>query len=565
MAKSGNKIWRYFKRTLLVFGILLLGFLIYFFAAIVITKPEIKDQTCLSVKRLNPQPNHYTLGNNWLKKNEFGLWEMYVEGDGFERGVAIGKLTQELAEKQETAFITQIKKLVPSDGYLTFLKFFVGYFNRKLPEHIIPEYQQEIYGVSLFASDKYDYLAPKYYRILNYHAAHDIGHALQDKNMTVGCTSFSARGNKSEDHQLIIGRNFDFYSGDEFAENKIIVFCAPKTGYDFSYITWAGFTGVVSGMNSEGLTVTINASKSEIPTSAATPISLLAKEILQYAKNKDEALAIAKKRKIFVSESILIGSKNDNQSFIIEKSPSKTALYSEKDDVLICSNHFQSKEFKNDVINLKNQAESSSAYRKKRMQELTDKEDKLSYLEVANILRNQKGIQDKNIGLTNEKGINQLIAHHAVIFKPSQGLLWVSTQPFQLGKFLCYDINSVIHNSQKTSDRIVHFNPQKTIPVDEFLSSKDYQNYLLYKKLKTQIQEFNNSEAKAPLNKKIIDTFIASNSEYYHTYWIVGDYFAKLENNKNAILNYSIALQKEVATVKEREQIKEAIKACQQK
>ena len=110
--------------------------------------------------------------------------------------------------------------MVPSTSTLNYLKYFIAFFNRNIDDHIPEEYLQEIYGESLYASDKFDFIAPKYRRLLNYHAAHDIGHAINDKNMNVGCTSFGAWGNKTIDGKLIVARNFDFYVGDEFAKNK---------------------------------------------------------------------------------------------------------------------------------------------------------------------------------------------------------------------------------------------------------------------------------------------------------------------------------------------------------
>ena len=156
------------------------------------------------------------------------------------------------------------------------------------------------------------YADGEYFFVLNYDAvtiAHGGDSAVVGRDMS---------NIKTEDGQLIIGRNFDFYAGDDFSKNKIISFVNPTEGYKFMSVTWAGMIGVVSGMNEHGLTVTINAGKSKIPLIAKTPISILTREILQYASTIDEAIAIAKKRQVFVSESIFIGSAKDKKAITID-------------------------------------------------------------------------------------------------------------------------------------------------------------------------------------------------------------------------------------------------------
>ncbi|MBK6985052.1 MAG: hypothetical protein IPH32_10005 [Bacteroidetes bacterium] len=70
---------------------------------------------------------------------------------------------------------------------------------------------------------------------------------------------------------------------------------------------------------------------------------------------------------------------------------------------IICPNHYQGKDYENDFANLNNQIESSSLYRNIRLKQLLSNSDTINYFQAATILRNQKGLNDKNIGLTNEK------------------------------------------------------------------------------------------------------------------------------------------------------------------
>ncbi len=213
-------------------------------------------------------------GGNLLRQSEGGLWEVWVQGSPVERGVTLGRMTQGLLYYQERVFVDQIRRIVPSDSYLKFLRYLLVGFNRRLGQNVPAEFREEIYGISLSCTHEFDAIGTPYERQLNYHAAHDIGHAMQEY-MLVGCSSFAAWDSRSADSALIVGRNFDFWVGDDFARNKIVAFYAPQSGYKFASVTWPGMTGVLSGMNEQGLTVTINAAKGSPPTSSAMPISLV--------------------------------------------------------------------------------------------------------------------------------------------------------------------------------------------------------------------------------------------------------------------------------------------------
>lgn len=506
--------------------------------------PPIVDETLTpdNYKRITVAKDHYKVKNNWLKKNEFGVWEMYLEGSPYERGLIYGVLAKEIIASQELSFVNQINELIPSQFFQRFLQVFIAWLNRDMDSYVNKENLAEIYGISKSFSNEYDYIGPKFYRILYYHAAHDIGHALADLRI-VGCTSFSAKGSYTTDGELLIGRNFDFYMGEEFAKDKLIIFVKPDSGYNFSSYSWAGFTGVVSGMNDQGLTVTLNAATSDVPIKAKEPISLLAREILQYAKNIEEAVAIAKNRETFVSESLFIGSANDNNTTIIEKSPSKTDVFFENKEVVVCANHYQSELHKNDKSNLDNIEMSDSKFRFSRMESLISNYKPLDVFSTATILRDRKGANNENIGLGNPQSINQLIAYHAVIFKPKAKKIWISTYPYQLGKFICYDLNDVF-NFPKHTQHIGSL----TIEDDPFLKTAEFDKYLNYKKTKEKIVKHVMFGRELTLSDADIKNFIAANPESYESYFNIARYYEAQEDYCKAKEMYSLTLTKVIAS-----------------
>ncbi len=478
-----------------------------------------------------------------MKKNQYGLWEMYITGEDFELGYKKGILADSLIRLQEEIFIKSIREFVPSNFYLNILKYFVSWFNRNIDKHVPEEYLKEIYGVSLFACDEFNFVGPPYQRMLNYHAAHDIGHALQNMNL-VACTAFKVKGDRSKDSTMIIGRNMDFSSGDDFAENKIIAFYKPKLGNNFCFITWAGMIGVISGMNDKGLVITLNAAKSEIPTSAKTPVSILARKVLQYASDISEAYEIIANTEVFVSELFLVGSAVDNKTVIIEKSLEKTGVYETSYNSLIATNHYQSDELKNSELNIESINEGSSLYRWKRVDELLNKKEKHDVESFAAMLRNQKGLNDKDIGMGNEKAINQLIAHHSVIFKPEKLKIWVAVNPYQLGKYLCYDLNEIFYDDIDIKNDV--FVDSLTIHEDSFLYDKEYQNFIKYKEM-TDNFKYLYSEKKANIiTQKEIEYYKQLNPDFYYTYYMAGEYYRLNEDYDKAKKYYKISLLKKI-------------------
>ena len=608
-------------------------------------------------------------GSSSLRIDPDGLYEMRVCGGPFERGEAIGKLGEDLLYQQEKAFADKLFEMVPSSRYRAFLHYFITIFNRRMGASVPLEYRQEIKAMSASCTHEFDEFGSPYERQMQYHSAHDIGHVMQDY-MLVGCTSFAVWGRESADSSLLMARNFDFYMGEEFAKNKLVLFEKPDSGYAYVSVTWPGMLGVVSGMNTQGLAVTINASKLEVPSSSATPISILVKSILQYASNIEEAETIAASFKTFVCESILVGSANDGRAVIIEKTPSAMGVYSPERDYassrmtaassvnmdsslggpvesvrqgvassstanvtthgcgsgsgrladfssgnsaassggasavtrIICTNHYQSDRFRDDPVNVENIRVSDSGYRYRRVQQLLDSLGSIDYLKAAAVLRDIRGVDGEDVGYCNDLSINQMLAMHSVIFKPSEKKIWVSTSPWQFGKFVCFDLDEVFGEEGLStrsvrgdglSDSAAHFtgvpgqathsgsrnlssgeesahfasvdvdqrtcgsgsarhlrctlagdsgfsDDEMSIPADKFLETEAFRNVLKFKAMQQTLATASKSRREVPADSLAL--FVSWNPSYYGTYVSVASYLESLGKNAEADEYYRRAL-----------------------
>jgi tetratricopeptide (TPR) repeat protein len=174
--------------------------------------------------------------------------------------------------------------------------------------------------------------------------------------------------------------------------------------------------------------------------------------------------------------------------------------------------------------------------------------------DAVTILRDRTGSGGTDPGMGNPLAVNQLIAHHAVVFSPSDLLVWVSTTPYQLGKFVAYDLKKVFSDSilkDSLNKEIVESG--LTIAADTFLFSREYSNYEKYLKMTGELISYTRKRFIIP--DSFEDSYIETNPMLYLTYYNLGNYFYERGSYKRAYDYYQIALSKNVAGETERNKI----------
>ena len=110
MPENMKILWKILKWLCLAIVVLIIIFIAWFFLAAVDHPPEVKDLSALKTQRQEFGENIYFVGNNWLRKSESGLWEMYIEGDPFE---AVRGESETLA-----GLILELTGEIPKNGHV---------------------------------------------------------------------------------------------------------------------------------------------------------------------------------------------------------------------------------------------------------------------------------------------------------------------------------------------------------------------------------------------------------------------------------------------------------------
>ena len=401
-------------------------------------------------------------GECWTERRE-GLLVVRLKGKPFDMGYASGRLLREQTHTLEREFLEMIRGYVPQDWKIKLLQNYITYRNRHLSDFIPVEYRLQLLGATLGCPDIHPQFGDYYNRVLNYHAAQDVSYMMIDNPLVsrAGCTAFAVWGSASDGGRLITGRNFDWEAAEVFSRDRVVILCEPEGGIPFISLAWAGMAGVVSGMNRAGISVTINGAPCDLPAETASPVAMVARDVLQKTRNLKEALEVIRNSKVFVSTIWLLGSRADGKFVVVEKTPEATAVRESASESIIAANHFQTDAMKTLERNTNFMAESTSVSRYARIDELLRQaHGKVDSRLVAEYLRDRKLPGGVAAGETHRGTLNACIATHAVVMDLTTGIFWAATPPNQLGKFVAFDVNDF--------DRLL---PDRALPADAALPS----------------------------------------------------------------------------------------------
>lgn len=506
--------------------------------AILQLKPELRD-------------GKTWLGQSWVTRRE-GLLVIRLKGPPFEMGYASGVLLTEQMHTLENEFLDMIHGYVPQDWKIKVLQSYVIFRNRKLSNYVPDDYRLQIYGTILGCPDGHPELGDYYNRLLNYHAAHDISYMMIDNPLIAraGCTAFGAWGSATESGHLITGRNFDWEAAEVFSRDRVVILSEPDRGIPFVSLAWASMAGVVSGMNRAGVSVTINGAPSSLPGETATPVAMVARDILQKAHNLPEALELMRRAKVFVSTLWLIGSRADGKFVVVEKTPDKMNVRESAGDTIVSANHFQTPGLQEDKRNQRYLEEATSFPRFDRLAELlAGAGGKINAARAVEFLRDRKLPGGEFAGNGQRAALNAFIATHATVMDLTDGIFWAAAPPHQLGQFVAFDVNDF--------DREL---PALTIAADETLASGEFEKArAARKKLADGERALKSKDAATALT--LADEAEGLNPGFYQNAALRGRALRALGRNDEAAKAFAAALAAQPAFLAERQQLEGWLKS----
>jgi hypothetical protein len=241
-----------------------------------------------------------------------------------------------------------------------------------------------------------------------------------------------------------VGRSFSLPGlgdgGDAIAAAPIVSFVRPAGRKAWAGVGWANLVGVVTGVNQDGLVVTVQpAQAADVqPTRTARPIALLARDVLERAGTLDEAIKLIQETPPLGAASFAIVDGKSGRWAIVERSPTHSAVRRDPGEAAV-GDVLGMSPFDDDPRNDRARRIAAAPSRIQRASRL-GRSAPADALAAAAVLRDDRGPDESPLPPGHRGAIDDASSVHVVLIDPGAMVLYVSETGTADGRLRAFDL-----------------------------------------------------------------------------------------------------------------------------
>jgi isopenicillin-N N-acyltransferase like protein len=402
-----------------------------------------------------------------------GVREAYLEGTPEQLGERHAHLLGDRMNADEAALWGSFEHFVP----LSFLRTLIMDISRVRYRHIddnVPEARRRelASAASAMQPDPNAHRMPTYERVVFLHSVYDISLSFEHSPL-IGCSAFALGPKMTKDGHVYVGRAFDMEIGDVFDTDKVVYFVRENGRIPYASVAWPGLTGVLTGMNLEGVTILVNGARAGEPRTTGLPVVFSLRETLQSAHDTDEAVEVLSRQDVMVSHIVFVADAKGKFA-VVERAPGHPASvrrdFADPERVAV-TNHFEGA-LKDDPKNVAVREHTTTLARRARLDEMLGALAPASVdpTSAVGMLRDHSCAKGEACQLGDRRTIDAIIATHGVIADATDRVLWVGKGPHLSGAFVKFDLKATFAEGHDPASEP----PPETIAADPILDDGRY-------------------------------------------------------------------------------------------
>jgi hypothetical protein len=245
-----------------------------------------------------------------------GLPVVYVEGEPYELGRQHGELLREPVRQMVTQLLGHFRNYlkIPLVRSLAANWWLDGAWNQARP-FLPKDYREELRGLA----DGSGVPLKELERL----------HSIPDR--TYACSGLAAWGKATTDGRLIHTRNLDWNIEAGIQRHAAVFVVRPRGKHAYVSAGWAGFLGVLTGVNEQGLSIGQIGAETDDLWYRGVPMVFLMRQVLEDSDDLDEAVRLITDAPRTVGVNYVLADAQERRAVAIETTRSLVAVF-EADD-----------------------------------------------------------------------------------------------------------------------------------------------------------------------------------------------------------------------------------------